>query len=195
MIRLTRPPCPNPAAAAGNYKHQENKDALRSASYDKCMYCESKISHVYHGDVEHIKPKSRYLHLEFVWENLGFVCAKCNGAKSDKYDEDFPFINPYDENPSDYLLAYGSWLFHRPGAERGEISIREIDLNRTGLMERRTERMKRLQVMADKIENVRNGALKQRLREELNKEADQDREFSLVSKSLIAALTNAGVQQ
>ncbi len=124
------------------------------ASFDKCMYCESKISHVYYGDVEHIKPKSKFPELEFEWGNLGFVCARCNGLKGDKYDARAPFIDPYEEDPSNHIVALGSMLFHKPGCERGEITILVIDLNRIELMTRRAERMMRLHAMADKIETT-----------------------------------------
>ncbi|WP_257744559.1 HNH endonuclease [Burkholderia glumae] len=105
MIRLTRPKCPHPAALENkNYKHPKNKAALLEASSGKCMYCESKFVAIDHGDVEHILPKSKdkFPHLEFEWSNHGISCTKCNGAKSDKYDKNTPFINPYDEDPSDF---------------------------------------------------------------------------------------------
>jgi 5-methylcytosine-specific restriction endonuclease McrA len=93
MIKLNRPQCPNQEALRTNYKHPDNKAALISASYDKCMYCESKVSHTYYGDIEHIRPKSRFPDLEFSWDNLGYVCARCNGYKSDKY-----FVTIYVQN-------------------------------------------------------------------------------------------------
>src|SRR3989338_502809 len=113
MIKISRPQCPNPIALATNYKYPENKAALSAASFDKCVYCESKVSHVYYGDVEHIKPKSVYPDLEFVWENLGYVCARCNGIKGDKYDEENPIINPYDEYPERHLIALGAVMTHK----------------------------------------------------------------------------------
>jgi hypothetical protein len=188
VIKLTRPDCPNPAAAQRDYKCPQNKDALKTASFDKCMYCESKISHVYYGDVEHIRPKSTYPHLEFVWENLGFVCAKCNGEKADKYDETNPFINPFDENPIEFLVAFGTFLFHRAGNERGEVTIKEIGLNRPHLLERRHERMKSLQNLNDKIEKTTSPRLKEILTEELLKELRDETEYSLVGRAFISAI-------
>ncbi|MEE9118515.1 MAG: HNH endonuclease, partial [Calditrichia bacterium] len=59
MIRIERPECPRPIALTNqNYKHPINKDTLRRSSHDKCMYCESKISHIDFAHVEHIKPKA-----------------------------------------------------------------------------------------------------------------------------------------
>ena len=115
----------------GNYKHKTNKEALRQASFDKCMYCESKISHIDFAHVEHIKPKAqgKYLELEFVWENLGYVCPKCNNFKSEKYDESTPYIDPYAENPEEHIFAAGAFVYHRNGSERGELTICDIELN------------------------------------------------------------------
>ena len=86
MIQLAKPVCPNMAAlVGGNYKHPDNKRVLEEVSFGKCIYCEAKVTDVYYGDVEHIKPKLKFPELEFDWDNLGFVCAKCNGEKHDKY--------------------------------------------------------------------------------------------------------------
>jgi len=42
------------------YSHNEVKEKLRLECFGKCMYCESKISHVTHEHVEHIKPNPSY---------------------------------------------------------------------------------------------------------------------------------------
>ena len=79
MIKLDRPSCPNPRALTkGDYKHPDNKIALKNSTFGKCMYCESKITHIDYGDIEHIKPKSKYPTLKFTWSNLGFACTVCN---------------------------------------------------------------------------------------------------------------------
>ena len=156
MIKLTRPTCPNPNALRTNYKNPENKDALRQASSDKCMYCESKISHIYYGDVEHIKPKETYPQFEFVWENLGYVCAKCNGKKLNKYDDNCPYINPYEESPADFIAPFGELLRQFRGNERGEYTILEIDLNRSELAEKRLNRMRVIANLIDKINRTQN---------------------------------------
>src|SRR5688572_16918774 len=128
MRKINRPDCPNPTALATNYKHPENKVVLINASHGKCMYCESRVDHISYGDIEHIRPKSRYLQLEFDWSNLGYVCSKCNIAKHDKFEEDTPYINPYDEEPEDHLITVGAWLKHKAGSERGQLTIIDVDL-------------------------------------------------------------------
>lgn len=188
MIKLSRPQCPNKGALnSGNYKHRENKCILQSSSFDKCMYCESKTSHTYYGDVEHIKPKSRFPELEFEWENLGFVCRICNGNKSDKFDTTLPFINPYDENPEEHVLAFGSIIRQKQGSERGELTINQIGLNRVALVERRTERLDQIEMAINSCFRTSNQTLRDMALHELVKEAGPDKEYSLCVKSMLLA--------
>lgn len=190
MIKLTRPTCPNPAAlAAGDYKHPVNKAALVTASHQKCMYCESKVTHVDFGDVEHIKPKApgKFPELAFEWTNLGFVCGRCNNAKSDKYFQEAPFVDPYAENPDDHLFAVGSFLAQRNGSVRGEITIQEIVLNRPDLLEKRNERIKEILVALNAAYRTTVNVLRTAALAELKREAEADKEYSLIVKTLLTA--------
>lgn len=190
MIKLERPECPYlKALEDGNYKHKTNKEALRQASSDKCMYCESKISHIDFAHVEHIKPKAenKYPELEFVWENLGYVCPKCNNSKSDKYDESTPYINPYSENPEEHVFAFGTLLFHKNGSERGELTISDIDLNRPELIEKRHERIQMINKAITSCYRTNNMALRDNALDEIKQEMLVDKEYSLVVKALISA--------
>ena len=179
MRKINRPDCPNPTALATNYKHDDNKQALITASHGKCMYCESKVTHVYFGDVEHIKPKTKYPTLEFEWTNLGFVCAKCNNAKSDRFDEATPYVNPYEEEPKDHLIALGAMLMHKNGSERGELTTTDIELNRPDLVEKRQEKLNNIQKWIDAAMRTQNETLKKAAITELLNEADEDKEYSL----------------
>lgn len=188
MIRLTRPACPNPEALTTNYKHPDNKGALQRACADKCMYCESKVTATYFGDVEHLKPVDRFPQLKFTWENLGYVCAKCNNSKRAKWSEETPFINPFDEDPHEHLAAFGFFVSHRRGSERGEYTHREIDLNRSELVERRRERAISLRNLHDKAMRTANVALRMAALAELDRELEANAEYSMVSKAAIAGL-------
>jgi len=186
MIKLSRLPCPNQNALAnGNYKHQDNKEALRESSYKKCMYCESKISHIDYGDVEHIKPKSIYPQLEFVWENLGYACTRCNRQyKHDNYDITTPFLNPFVDDPSDYIIASGSILFTKHGDERGDITISGLGLNRLDLIEKRQEKINEIDKVIKACFRTTNTILRDNALSELKKEADDNKEYSFIIKSL-----------
>lgn len=73
------------------YAHPDVKAALRKAQYDKCAFCESKVTHIGFGDVEHYRPKGGYKQREsdplgypgyywlaYDWDNLFLSCSLCN---------------------------------------------------------------------------------------------------------------------
>lgn len=188
MIRLHRPPCPNPTKLKHDYKNPENKAALREACHDKCMYCESKIPHIYYGDVEHIKPKAKFPELENAWDNLGYVCAQCNGHKGDKWSEEHPFVNPFDENPAQFLVPLGAVVRQRRGSERGEYSWREIALNRPALIQQRHDRIEQLSNLIDKVERTGSQAIKKAVFTELADFVGEHSPYSMVTKAALSTL-------
>ena len=189
MIKLNRPRCPNPEALRTNYKHRENKGALIRGNFDKCMYCESKISHIYYGDIEHIKPKDAFPELEFTWENLGYACARCNGYKSNKYDEHDPILNPYSEVPDGHIVALGALIAYRGDSIKGKVTIQKstgVHLNRPSLIEMRQEKIKNIEKVIEICEHLEDGDYKTSALEELKKEAKEDKEYSFCIKALLS---------
>jgi uncharacterized protein (TIGR02646 family) len=86
------------------YAHKSVKQALIQAQHDKCFLCESKITHIAYGDVEHFRPKAAYsqddndaLHkpgyywLAYEWKNLFLSCQLCNQQFKKNL---FPLVNP-----------------------------------------------------------------------------------------------------
>jgi 5-methylcytosine-specific restriction endonuclease McrA len=71
------------------YKTNEWKE-LRKRVFRKyghrCMCCgdKSKTMHI-----DHIKPRSKYPHLELVFDNLQVLCKDCNMAKSNINENDY----------------------------------------------------------------------------------------------------------
>ncbi|MFC4892223.1 HNH endonuclease [Pseudofrancisella aestuarii] len=184
MIKIDRKFCPYPKALKNkNYKHPTNKQALKESNSDKCMYCESKISHIDYAHVEHIKPKSKYQNLEFDWNNLGYACPKCNVEKNDKYYEDLPYINPYEEEPADFFYAFGKMLFKKDGSERAEITIKDINLNRPELLEKRFEKINSIERAITSCYRIKNASYRKVMLDELKNEASKDKEYSLFIKS------------
>ena len=185
MIKLERKSCPNLIALQNDYKNPENKKALLESSFDKCIYCESKISHIDYGDVEHIKPKSKYPYLKFEWSNLGIACTKCNRKfKNDNYDENTPFINPFEEDPSLFIISAGAFLFQKQGNERGEITILGLGLNRAELIEKRQNRIDDLNKAIDACFRTKNPILKELALKSLKMEIDEKEEYSFTVKAL-----------
>jgi len=190
MIKLTRPPCPEPRhLALWNYKHPINKAALSASTFGKCMYCESRVCHIDYGDVEHYKPKAvgKYPNLEFEWSNLGYACGKCNSNKSDKFDESCPYINPYEDNPGDYITFLGWFAIHKKGSERGQLTVYDIKLNRPGLIEKRKVRIEAITSAIDACFRTKNESIRERALALIRDECDNDKEFSLAVKMAVVA--------
>jgi 5-methylcytosine-specific restriction endonuclease McrA len=72
------------ATEKSRYRHPDIKAALISETHGKCDYCESRLLHIHHGDVEHFYPKSLAPAKTFEWKNLTLACEICNQNKSDK---------------------------------------------------------------------------------------------------------------
>lgn len=73
------------------YGHDAVKEELIRAQHGKCCFCESKITHISYGDVEHFRPKAGYRQhpgdglgrpgyywLAYEWGNLYLSCQLCN---------------------------------------------------------------------------------------------------------------------
>ena len=87
----------------GIYGAPSVKQALRKAQHGKCAFCESKITHIDHGDVEHFRPKAGYRQrpdgplvrpgyywLAYKWSNVFFCCTLCNQTFKRNH---FPLVN------------------------------------------------------------------------------------------------------
>lgn len=139
------------------YRHKEIKNALVAMFHSKCAYCESKISHIEYGHIEHFRPKSRFQKLTFVWTNLLLSCPVCNGSefKGQKYPEEAdggPLINPCDDNPEEhfeFVFDFEARLTTVVGkTARGKITEETIGLNRHDLRTYRTKMIMRLYALA-----------------------------------------------
>jgi uncharacterized protein (TIGR02646 family) len=88
----------------GIYGHESVKQALCDAQHGKCCFCESPVTHVASGDVEHFRPKAAvaqddagpltrpgYFWLAYEWKNLLFCCENCNRRHKRSL---FPLHNP-----------------------------------------------------------------------------------------------------
>jgi len=86
------------------YADDSVKRALRDSLHGKCCFCESKVTHISPGDVEHFRPKAAcrqsqddpllrpgYYWLAYSWTNLLFCCEQCNRRHKRNH---FPLIDP-----------------------------------------------------------------------------------------------------
>lgn len=186
MIKLERPECPKPEALVQrDYKDPINKEALRSASFGKCMYCESEVEVTNYSDIEHFKPKHLYPDLEFEWTNLGYACGICNRkCKGTKFDDNL--INPYEENPQEHLIALGSIIYPKSTSLKGEITSDIVQLNRKELVAKRAERLQDLLLLTNRYQKMPNGAHKEAVMEQINEECSDAREYSFVKKYVLS---------
>lgn len=132
------------------YRHPEIKTELISETNGKCAYCESKLLHIHHGDVEHIYPKSLDPAKTFEWDNLTLACEICNQNKSNKDPYLEHIIDPYESDPSDHLLFTGPLIFPR-GTPEGESTRILLDLNRGELSERRKEHLEKIMAIVNTV--------------------------------------------
>jgi uncharacterized protein (TIGR02646 family) len=178
-----------PETLQNKYNKKEVREALRQECYSKCMYCESKINHITFDHIEHIRPKAKhkYPELTFVWDNLGLACPVCNMNKDDHFEDSLPFLNPYIDEPSRHIVFFGSIYLHMAGDNRGELTIKKLDLNRAELMERRLERIHDICHLADRYKD-KPEPLKSILRDELRTEIAADKPYSMCSRAILSAI-------
>jgi uncharacterized protein (TIGR02646 family) len=178
-----------PDKLQNKYNQKEVREALRRECYSKCMYCESKINHITFDHIEHIRPKAqeKYPELTFDWDNLGLACPLCNHHKSDKFDDRIPLVNPYLDEPSHHLVFAGCCVWHIAGDRRGELTHRNLKLNRTELIERRLERIDHIRCLADRYQN-QSEPLKSMLRDQLRTEIAADKPYSMCSRAVLSAI-------
>jgi uncharacterized protein (TIGR02646 family) len=146
--------------AQNKYRHPEIKTSLVDIFNGKCAYCESKITVVTYGSVEHFYPKSVYIDLTFEWRNLLLSCDICNNSnhKGVKFpldrNGDALLIDPTDgkTNPMTHLefiwdgIAGLASVYGRD--QRGKAVETIFDLNgingRKELINHRSKYVKRL---------------------------------------------------
>jgi len=124
------------------YGDKTVKEALILAQHDKCFLCESKITHIDYGDVEHFRPKKAfqqnykeklnypgYYWLAYDWQNLFLACKLCNQRYKKNF---FPLANPEVREEVSHLsdLNKENPLFINPAKENPEkyISFRVDNL-------------------------------------------------------------------
>jgi len=177
-----------PDSLKAKYRLKEIKEEIEKETHGKCAYCESYVHHVCPGDVEHILPKGQRPELIFDWDNLTYACEECNrSGKKTYYNPTDPLINPYIDDPSDHLIAAGPMLFQKPGDRKGLISHKVLKLNRTELIERRSERLKSIISLVDLWAHEKDPLIKDILSNELLTEADNDKEYSYMIRQYIKA--------
>lgn len=85
------------------YANKQVRKQLKKMFHGKCAYCESKITSIYSGDIEHFRPKGGYgennpltkpgyYWLAADWNNLLFACPFCNQTNTHEVMENKTII-------------------------------------------------------------------------------------------------------
>lgn len=170
----------NGKKAKANYNKKPIKKAVIEESHDKCVFCESKVSHVYHGDIEHFRPKSKFCKYTHTWSNLLFSCRICNSKKSNTFPTENQIIKPTEENPEKFFeydaLPNGKLVSLVPLNERAKNSIEIMGLNRDELRARRGERWHDLESMIEVLRT--HGISENIISDHFKSYKDDSREFT-----------------
>lgn len=167
------------------YNQPDVKIQLRTETQDKCAYCESRVTVVAHGDIEHVTPKSIDPNLTFEWDNLTFACQICNQRKLDKTGITDPYHDPVD----DFTFLAPPFLVGTTAQAR--LTILELTLNRPELIEDRLEHIEMLSKSLEAIENETDKRLRDLMLAELNRDLDTGKpEYIALKKAILAAFEN-----
>lgn len=127
-----------PRTIRRSYRIAEVKSQLITETNGKCAYCESKITHTQFTHIEHIFPASKDPTFLLEWSNLTLSCELCNHSKGDKIPQEYGIVNPYLEDPSNYIFFDGAIIVGSTDFPGGTTII-ALSLNRAELVERRQE--------------------------------------------------------
>jgi len=149
--------------AVSRYQHREIKESLVRMFHGKCAYCESLITVVTYGAIEHFYPKAHYVDKTFEWSNLLLSCDKCNDVehKGNRFpldDDGQPMlIDPTHEKTNipqhlEFVWDHDARLASVYGRdERGRLVEEVFDLNgirgRKELIRHRSECVKKLVIL------------------------------------------------
>lgn len=102
------------------YKADDVREQLLKDQYNKCAYCESRISKEY-NDVEHYRPQSTYYWLGHDWNNLLYSCPLCNRSYK---NDGFPLVNEANRVTAPGDLSMEEPLIINPTTEEPTVHIR-----------------------------------------------------------------------
>lgn len=161
------------------YRAPEIKLTLRAELFEKCAYCESKLTHVHPGEIDHILPVSQRPELIVAWLNLTLTCTECNRRKGAYYSVDEPLINPYEDDPDVHLRFYGPMCFATVHSRRGDVTVSLLELHRRQeLVTRRAARIRAVQQLVQRWTVEANMQLKDALEASIRAEATAENEYA-----------------
>ena len=123
--------------------YRKVKKALAKEFDNKCAYCGSPLGITDFGNIEHFYPVSKFPDQAINPDNLLFVCRVCNISKANKFPVDATgsplLLNPKTDNFEEHIRQNPDGTLSSL-TERGEVTIKLLNLNRAGLVEARKSR-------------------------------------------------------
>lgn len=171
------------------FRHPEVKEVLIKETHGKCAYCESKLLHVHHGDVEHIFPKSLEPAKIYDWNNLTLACEICNQNKSDRDPYLHNLIDPYTHEPERHIRFPGPIPVKI--SPKGQSTADILQLDRPHLYEMRLEALREIEGIFYRLNDDRIALVSRRsiYRELRNRYASGVGAYSAMARAVIADLT------
>jgi uncharacterized protein (TIGR02646 family) len=201
---------------AAIYAHPTVKDALKTAQHGKCAFCESRITHVQHGDVEHFRPKKGvlrgglllrpgYYWLAYDWDNLLLSCQICNqrhkrntfplqkGSRRARSHlgsiakEKPVFIHPAQEDPTLDIAFREHVPYARNGSSRGRRTIAGLGLSRRELMEERERHLGTIKRLQEAALKLQPGSLRDEILAHLRRATEDHEPFAAMVRAFLAS--------
>lgn len=170
------------------YSHKEIKNALLEETKKKCAYCESIITGIDYGDIEHIEPKKKVPEKTFEWSNLTLACGKCNQNKGQYYNKNLSLINPYTDKPEEEIIFLGAYPSAR--SNRALMTVKQLKLDRVELIERRTEYIKKIQPLINLYLDTNDKEFQKILYQDLIEYTKEKHEYSSMMKGILATINS-----
>ena len=167
------------------YRHQDIKTQLRTDTSNKCAYCESNPHSTNPGQIDHIQPISHRPELIVEWFNLSFACAECNREKSDYYEPTEPLVNPFEDDPANHLKHFGPVVMHTTGDMKGLRTVHILKLCRPALIEKRKEKIERIQSLLDLWAAAEGAATSNVIWDQVLDECSECSEFTATARAYV----------
>jgi uncharacterized protein (TIGR02646 family) len=147
---------------------QQSRAALNELFHNKCAYCESRLGASTNGEIDRFRPigdasnlsgegsPEHYTWLLADWENLFLACPTCSRSKRTFFPVDGErgalmspisvirkseralLLDPCFDDPEGHL-AFERSGFVQPKTDRGEITVKVLNLNRAALVDARRD--------------------------------------------------------
>lgn len=192
------------------YGHPDVKNSLVRIQNHKCCFCESRVTHISDGDVEHFRPKAMWLQenvdgtkskikpgyyfLAYDWDNLLLSCQMCNQRIK---GNNFPLVNERVRTivSHNYNIRAELPVFINPSLEDPELHITFYGDLPQGITYRGRKTIEYLYLDRPSLNEVRNEKLKDlfALREVINLMTDlESREIAkdILTRRLNEIITN-----